>query len=84
MAAFLKHPTGSRPLPNAYATPMKRGRILPRVASTNRTVDDNFSSPPLLSPDDFVLNSSNTVTETSGVILSKFWDGDADLFSIDH
>ena len=80
MAAFFKHPTGSRPLPKAYATPLGRGRILPRVVSTNRTVDDNFGSPPLLSPDDFVLRSSNTMTGTSGVILPKFWDGDADLF----
>ena len=80
MAAFFKHPTGSRPLPKAYATPLERGRILPRVASTNRTVDNHFGRPPLLSPDDFVSRSSNTITGTSGVILPKFWDGNADLF----
>ena len=35
---------------------------------TVQSIDDNFGSPPLLSPDDFVLRSSNTITVTSGVI----------------
>ena len=50
------------------------------LASTNPTVDDDLSRPPLLSRDDFVLTSSYTETGTRGVILPKFWDGDADLF----
>ena len=81
MATFFKHPTGSRPLLNANATPMGRGRILPRVATTNPTVDDDFGRPPLLYPDDFVLRSSYTGTGTSGFILPKFWDGTLTFFS---
>ena len=80
MAAFFKHPPRSRQPPEAYATPLGRGRILPRAEMNNRTVHDDFGSPPLLSPDDFVLRSSNNVTGTSGLILPKFWDGDADLY----
>ena len=82
MAAFLKHPTGRRPLPNAYAssTPIGRWRIPPRATTTKLTIDDDFNIPPLLSPDNFVLRSSYAGTSTSGVVLPKFWDGDADLF----
>ena len=80
MAAFFKHPPRTGQPPKAYATPLGRGRILPRAEMNNRTVHDNFGSPPLLSPDDFVLRPSNNVTGTSGLILPEFWDGDADLY----
>ena len=80
MAAFFNLPPRTGQPPEAYATPLGRGRILPRAEMNNRTVHDNFGSPPLLSPDDFVLRSSNNVTGTSGLTLPKFWDGDADLY----
>ena len=80
MAAFFKHPPRSRQPPEANATPLGRGRILSHAEMNNRAVHDNFVSPPLLFPDDFVLRSSNNVTGTSGLILPKFWDGDADLY----
>ena len=80
MAAFFNLPPRTGQPPEGYATPLGRGRILPRAEMNNRTVHDNFGSPPLLSPDDFVLRSSNNVTGTSGLTLPKFWDGGADLY----
>ena len=80
MAAFFNLPPRTGQPPEAYATLLGRGRILPRAEMNNCTVHDNFGSPPLLSPDNFVLRSGNNVTGTSGLTLPKFWDGDADLY----